>query len=214
MGLGGVNALDAKGEDAKGVADAVDFIADLRQAKDLGKLAIGRRVVVIGGGMTAIDAAIQSKLLGAEEVTICYRRGAEAMKASRYEQELAASKGVTIRHWLAPKRIHDKKGKLRTIELEYTEVRNGKLKGSGETIEIACDQVFKAIGQMLVADDLGVGGRLELERGKIRIDKEGCTSLAGVWAGGDCSSTGDDLTVSAVAQGRDAAESIHRALAG
>ncbi|TIW75593.1 MAG: FAD-dependent oxidoreductase, partial [Mesorhizobium sp.] len=79
MGLGGVNALRAEGEDADGVANAVEFIAELRQASDLSSLPVGRRVVVIGGGMTAVDAAVQSKLLGAEEVTICYRRGQEHM---------------------------------------------------------------------------------------------------------------------------------------
>ncbi len=211
MGLGGVNALDAKGENADGVADAVEFIADLRQASDLGKLEIGRRVVVIGGGMTAIDAAIQSKLLGAEEVTICYRRGVDAMKASPYEQELAAAKGVTIRHWLAPKKIRTEDGKVTGIKLDYTQDKDGKLATTGETLKLSCDQVFKAIGQKLVADNLGKKSP-ELERGKIRVDEEGRTSLEGVWAGGDCTSTGDDLTVSAVAQGRDAAESINRAL--
>ncbi len=102
MGLAGVNALRAEGEDAAGVDNAVDFIAELRQASDLGALPVGRRVVVIGGGMTAIDAAVQSKLLGAEEVTICYRRGQEHMNASEFEQDLAAANGVIIRHWLQP----------------------------------------------------------------------------------------------------------------
>jgi dihydropyrimidine dehydrogenase (NAD+) subunit PreT len=75
FGLGGVNALRAEGEDAEGVENAVDFIAELRQASDLSSLPVGRSVVVIGGGMTAIDAGVQAKLLGAEEVTIAYRRG-------------------------------------------------------------------------------------------------------------------------------------------
>src|SRR5688572_14465842 len=91
MGLGGVNALRAEGEDAAGVDNAVDFIADLRQASDLSTLPVGRRVVVIGGGMTAIDAGVQAKLLGAEEVTIAYRRGKEQMSASEWEQDLAAT---------------------------------------------------------------------------------------------------------------------------
>jgi dihydropyrimidine dehydrogenase (NAD+) subunit PreT len=82
MGLSGVNALRANGETREGVEDAVEFISDLRQAGDLGALPVGRNVVVIGGGMTAIDAAVQSKLLGAESVTILYRRGREAMPAS------------------------------------------------------------------------------------------------------------------------------------
>src|SRR3546814_18809887 len=93
MGLAGVNALAVPGDAADGVADAVDFIADLRQATDLAALPVGRRVVVIGGGMTAIDAAIQERLLGAEEVTICYRRGKQHMNASEWEQDLGASTG-------------------------------------------------------------------------------------------------------------------------
>ncbi|MEE9376040.1 MAG: NAD(P)-dependent oxidoreductase, partial [Rhizobiaceae bacterium] len=117
MGLGGVNALGLKGKQPKGVEDAVDFIATLRQAKSKSRLPIGRRIVVIGGGMTAIDAAVQAKLLGAEEVTIAYRRGAEQMNASEFEQELAATKGVTIRHWLQPTRFKTSAGKVSGIEL-------------------------------------------------------------------------------------------------
>ncbi|MDX8438662.1 NAD(P)-dependent oxidoreductase [Mesorhizobium australafricanum] len=213
LGLGGINALRAEGEDADGVANAVEFIADLRQASDLSSLPVGRRVVVIGGGMTAIDAAVQSKLLGAEEVTICYRRGQEHMNASGFEQDLAAANGVTIRHWLQPKRVIAENGKVSAIELEYTAISGDKLAGTGETLRLNADQVFKAIGQSFVPAHLnGSGEQIELEGGRIKVDAEGRTSLAKVWAGGDCIFGGDDLTVSAVAQGRDAAESIHRAL--
>ncbi|RWH73704.1 NAD(P)-dependent oxidoreductase [Mesorhizobium sp.] len=214
MGLGGVNALRAEGEDADGVANAVEFIAELRQASDLSSLPVGRRVVVIGGGMTAIDAAVQSKLLGAEEVTICYRRGQEHMNASEFEQDLAAANGVTIRHWLQPKRVIAENGKVSAIELEYTAMNGDKLAGTGETLRLNADQVFKAIGQSFVPAHLnGSAEAIELEGGRVKVDAEGRTSLAKVWAGGDCIFGGDDLTVSAVAQGRDAAESIHRALA-
>jgi glutamate synthase (NADPH/NADH) small chain len=208
MGLGGVNALRADGETAEGVVNAVDFIAQLRQSTDLAALPVGRRVVVIGGGMTAIDAAVQSKLLGAEQVTMVYRRGKEAMNASEFEQDLAASKGVTIRHWMAPKRVVVADGKVAGIELEYTAMVDGKLVGTGETLFIECDQVMKAIGQTLASDGEGV----VLAGGKIEVDAEGRTSLPGVWAGGDCATGGDDLTVTAVAEGRDAAESINRYL--
>ncbi|MGN6487884.1 MAG: NAD(P)-dependent oxidoreductase [Devosia sp.] len=206
MGLGGVNALRAEGETAQGVVNAVDFIAELRQATDLANLPVGRRVVVIGGGMTAIDAAIQSKLLGAEQVTMVYRRGKESMNASEFEQDLAASKGVTIRHWMAPKRVVVQYGKVAGIELEYTAMVDGRLVGTGETVLIECDQVMKAIGQTFASDGDGV----VLAGGKIEVDGEGRTSVDGVWAGGDCASGGDDLTVTAVAEGRDAAESINR----
>ncbi|MEO8883607.1 MAG: NAD(P)-dependent oxidoreductase [Devosia sp.] len=208
IGLGGVNALRAEGEAAEGVDNAVDFIADLRQASDVGKLPVGRRVVVIGGGMTAIDAAVQAKLLGADEVTMVYRRGKDAMNASTFEQDLAASKGVTIRHWMAPVRVLTANGKVTGIELEHTAMVDGKLAGIGDKMTIAADQVFKAIGQTLATDGEG----LTLAGGKIEVDDEGKTSMAKVWAGGDCATGGDDLTVTAVAEGRDAAESINRML--
>ncbi|TPJ73927.1 NAD(P)-dependent oxidoreductase [Mesorhizobium sp. B2-6-2] len=214
MGLGGVNALRAEGEDVDGVLNAVEFISELRQASDLSGLPVGRRVIVIGGGMTAVDAAVQSKLLGAEEVTICYRRGQEHMNASEFEQDLAAANGVTIRHWLQPKRVIAENGKVSAIELEYTALSGDKLIGTGETLRLNADQVLKAIGQSFVPAHLnGSAEQIELEGGRIKVDAEGRTSLGKVWAGGDCIFGGDDLTVSAVAQGRDAAESIHRALA-
>ncbi len=205
VGLGGVNALRADGEDKDGVRDAVDFIANLRQSSDLTTLPVGRDVVVIGGGMTAVDAAVQSKLLGAQNVTIAYRRGRDAMSASRYEQDLAASKGVNLLFNAQPVAIHGN-GAVREIELEYT-VDDGGLKGTGETFRIKADQVFKAIGQTLETD-----GGLTLEGRKIAVTGAGRTSRDGVWAGGDCASGGDDLTVTAVAEGRDAAEDIHAAL--
>jgi glutamate synthase (NADPH/NADH) small chain len=210
MGLSGVNGLGVEGENLFGVDDAVDFIAALRQTEDKATVPIGRRVVVIGGGMTAIDAAIQAKLLGAEEVTICYRRGKENMNASTWEQDLAASKGVIIRHWLAPKSIIGKDGKVAGIEVDYTAMTDGKLATTGETGIIAADQIFKAIGQSFVATGLGA---LQFDKGKIVVDSQGRTSIENVWAGGDCIGTGEDLTVSAVAQGRDAAESINSMLA-
>jgi dihydropyrimidine dehydrogenase (NAD+) subunit PreT len=214
MGLAGVNALRAEGEDADGVDNAVEFIAELRQSGDLAALPVGRRVVVIGGGMTAVDAAVQSKLLGAEEVTICYRRGKEQMNASEFEQDLAASHGVSIRHWMQPKKVVVQNGKVAGIELEYTAETDGRLSGTGETVMLAADQVFKAIGQSFVQTALnGSAESLVLEGGRIKVDAEGRTSMAKVWAGGDCVVDGrEDLTVSAVAAGRDAAESIHRAL--
>ena len=208
IGLSGVNALTINGSDADGCDDAVHYISALRQSNDLSTLAVGRRVVVIGGGMTAIDVAVQSKLLGAEEVTICYRGPQERMKASAYEQEIAATKGVLIRCQLQPQEIKtDDSGKVCEIILEYTENENGKLVGTGQTLTIRADQIFKAVGQTLTEYS-----ELKTENGKVVIDPTGRTSVDNVWAGGDCAVGGDDLTVSAVAMGRDAAVAIHATL--
>jgi glutamate synthase (NADPH/NADH) small chain len=201
--------MGAPNDEASGVEDAVDYIAELRQAKDLSALPVGRRVVVIGGGMTAIDVAVQSKLLGAEDVTILYRRGAEQMKASTYEQHLAQTKGVKIKHWVMPREVLAQDGKAVGLRCEYTREAGGKLSGTGETFDIPADMIFKAIGQSYV--DV-LGGRLELEGGRIKVDSLKRTSVAGIWAGGDCVAGGKDLTVASVDDGRRAAESIHQFL--
>ena len=208
VGLGGVNELRSAGEDKSGVEDAVSFIAELRQSSDLTSLPVGRNVVVIGGGMTAVDAAVQSKLLGADNVTIAYRRGRDQMGASRYEQDLAASKGVRLLFNVMPVAVHGN-GAAAEIELEYTTTQDGKLVGTGETQRMAADQVFKAIGQTLTAD-IGLG----LEGGKIAVTGDGQTSHKNIWAGGDCATGGNDLTVTAVAEGRDAAIAMHASLMG
>ena len=209
VGLGDVNTLGLAGEDMNNASDAVEFISDLRQSVDLSKLKVGRNVVVIGGGMTAVDAAVQSRLLGAENVTMAYRRGRDQMGASAYEQDLATSKGVRILYNVQPVAVHGN-GAVAEVELEYTKTENGKLVGTGETLRIAADQLLSAIGQKL--DDMPEG--LKLDGGKIAVSADGKTSVDGVWAGGDVASGGDDLTVTAVAEGRDAAEDIHATLIG
>ncbi|MCB8838462.1 NAD(P)-dependent oxidoreductase [Aurantimonas sp. VKM B-3413] len=214
LGLAGVNALGTDGETHSGSHDAVAWIADLRQTRDLSDLPVGRRVVVIGGGMTAIDAGVQAKALGAEEVTIAYRRRREAMNASRYEQEVAATRGVHIRCNLQPKRILTENGHVVGIELERTVAgEDGRLVGTGESVTIEADQVFKAIGQAFLPDGTdGEGEGIALEHGRIRVDAARRTSLDGVWAGGDCIAGGEDLTVVAVEDGKIAAFDIHAAL--
>ena len=202
VGLAGVGALGLEGEAAAGCENAVDFIAALRQQDDLAALPIGRHVVVIGGGMTAIDAAVQSKLMGAEEVTIAYRRSRERMAASRWEQDLAASRGVRLMFDVAPRALLGD-DRLREVELDYLH----DMAPTGETVRLRADQMFRAIGQRLEA----VEG-LALDGGKIAVSGAGRTSLDGVWAGGDCAAGGEDLTVAAVAQGRDAAMDIHATL--
>ena len=218
MGLSATPALGIPGEHFPGVQDAVDFIAELRQCADLATLPVGRRVVVIGGGMTAVDAAVQSRRLGAETVHMVYRRGPDALSASQAEQEWAQTNGVRIHYWLAPQEI------VSTLDLSnpaapdvghvcavrfarQTQV-DGKLQATGETEVLQADTVLKAIGQQLGNPMLSQSG-LALKAGRIATDAEGQTNLPGVWAGGDCRAGGLDLTVEAVEHGKQSAHAIH-----
>ncbi|WP_449370598.1 NAD(P)-dependent oxidoreductase [Thiomonas sp.] len=232
IGLADTRKLGIPGEALQGVHDAVDFIAALRQAhektpgrpklshpprgagrladpggaKNLQQVPLGRRVVVIGGGMTAVDAAVQSAMLGAEQVTLVYRRGAADMSASKEEQHWAQTHGVTIRHWLAPEALLGKEGRVQAVRFARQALRDGRLIPTGETETLQADLVLKAIGQTLGNAWLGDAG-LELAQGRICADEQGRTALPGVWAGGDCIG-GLELTVEAVEHGKRAAQSI------
>jgi dihydropyrimidine dehydrogenase (NAD+) subunit PreT len=215
MGLAGVRALEREGEALAGVVNAVDYIAQLRQTVDFASLPVGRRIVVIGGGNTAIDIAVQTKRLGAEDVTLVYRRGPDVMSATGHEQELAQINGVTIKHWARPVRLLGNHGHVVGCEFESTAVDDkGRLAGTGQRFILAADMVFKAIGQTFIPDGLS-GERaeaLELHDGRIAVDTQFHTSVPGVWAGGDCVAGGLDLTVEAVEHGKRAALAIDAAL--
>ena len=198
LGLQGVNALGVAAPDLPSIRDAVDFIAELRQS-DPAKVKVGKQVVVIGGGMTAVDAAVQSRLLGAEQVTMVYRRGVEAMSASTVEQEWALKHGVTIRHWAAPKEVS-------ANSVRFTNTQ------TGEEFTLECDMLLKAIGQTFITEP--IGSSIKLDKGRIVTDADGKTSHTKVWAGGDCRVGGKDLTVEAVEHGKVAAVSIDKTLRG
>ena len=214
IGLGGVNALGVDEPPLAGVFDAIDYIEKLRQARDLSELPVGRSVVVIGGGMTAIDIASQVKRLGAEDVTIVYRRGPQNMGASRKEQAWAQTSGVRIKHWARPLRLLGRDGALTAVEFERTRPdAQAQPADGGDLFIVAADMVFKAIGQMLVKDGLdGNANVLEMSAGRIAVDAQHRTSVPGVWAGGDCVAGGQDLTVVAVEDGKRAALAIDRHL--
>lgn len=214
MGLASTHQLGVPGDTLAGVLDAVDFIATLRQAADPSDVAVGRHVVVIGGGMTAVDAAVQSKLLGAESVTMVYRRGQASMSASQDEQDWALKHGVVIRHWLAPLALLPHGGDaahVGAVRLGTQAVVNGRLTPTGEEEVLPADMVLKAIGQRLGNAWLADTG-LTLRSDRIATDDDGQTSLPGVWAGGDCRAGGLELTVEAVEHGKRAALAIHRTL--
>ena len=211
-GLGTVNQLNLDNENISGVIDAVEYIANLRQASNKDELMVGKNIVVVGGGMTAIDIAVQSKLLGAEQVTIAYRRGKNAMAASEYEQALAKKHDVQIQYNLSPKKLISDESNVSAIEFDVmTSQNDGSIKATGESISLKADVVFKAIGQKLVTEGL-TDNSLELEKGRIVVDENRKTSLNKVWAGGDCILDGDNLTVSAVQDGKLAAISINETL--
>ncbi len=212
LGLQAVNALGVEGEETAGVIDAVRWIEDLRQSSDKSRLEVGARVVVVGGGMTAVDAAVQARKLGADEVTIAYRRGPMEMGASRYEQELAQMNGVRILHWVAPKAVVSEGNAVAAVDFERTALdASGRLVGTGRTLRLPADQVMKAIGQTFVSQPVE-NQTIVLEGGRIATDADMRTSMAGVWAGGDCVRGGEDLTVQAVDHGKRAALSIHAAI--
>lgn len=214
IGLGSTNALGLDRESLSGVGSAIEYIAEIRQADDLGKLPVGRRVVVIGGGMTAIDIAVQSKRLGAEVVDLVYRRGPEQMGASRYEQNLAQTNGVKIHHWAQPVELRGD-DHVTNIRFERTALgSDGRLSSQGDGFELTADTVFKAIGQILDVGVLGNTPELEFRHDRIVVNEAGRTTLRDVWAGGDCVAAGDDLTVTAVQQGKVAAIDIDRRLRG
>jgi glutamate synthase (NADPH/NADH) small chain len=204
IGLAGVRALELEGETLHGVYNAVDFIEQVRQADDLASVPVGRRVVVIGGGNTAIDAAVQSRKLGAQTVTMVYRRGVETMGATWAEREFAQHNGVSIITHAKPVRLLSAGDQVTGVEFENPQ---------GERFVIEADMVLKAIGQILISDAIDAD-LLTLDGNRIAVDSSGRTSLANVWAGGDCAAHGGiDLTVQAVQDGKVAAETISASFA-
>ena len=210
LGLAGVNTLGIAEPASTAARAAVDFIAELRQAPSPAAVPVGRRVVVIGGGMTAVDAAVQSKLLGAEDVTMVYRRGPEAMSASGHEQQWAQTNGVRIKHWGAPQQVLVADGRVRGVRFARTALQGERLVDTDERFDIEADMVLTAIGQVFEAQPLGLS--LDLKGGRIATDAEGKSSHPKIWAGGDCRAGGRDLTVEAVQHGKLAAMSIDATL--
>ncbi len=212
LGLSSTHRLGVPGEDLNGVQDAVAFIATLRQTAEVSTLPVGRRVLVIGGGMTAVDAAVQSKLLGAETVHMVYRRGAADMSASKEELQWAQTHGVVLLHWLAPQEVLGagvgEGGHATGVRFARQALVGGKPTPTGETVTLEADSVLLAIGQQLGNPALAQAG-FQVNNGRLATDAQGLTSIAGIWAGGDCRAGGLDLTVEAVEHGKQSARAIH-----
>ena len=184
VGLGKTKGLGIPGEDLEGVVDALTFIEHLK-THPYRQTRVGKRVVVIGAGNTAIDAVTQAKRLGAEQSTIVYRRGEDDMPCYDYEYELAKRDGCSFRFHASPKRIVGN-GRVEGLEVERPDK-------SRETIP--CDMVIVAIGQ---------GSRTDL------TVPSGNPKL---FVGGDCANGGAEI-VNAAAEGVAAARKIHELLGG
>lgn len=220
-GMGKVPNLGIPGEDLAGVTEALSFIAETKLAEKEGleglkKLPVGKHIAVIGAGNTAIDAATIAKRLGAERVTIVYRRTDLEMPAYTFEYEFVKNEGVEFRFLTQPVEILGEGGSvagLRCIRMGLGEPgpdgrrRPEPVPGSEWVLE--CDQVIKAIGQEKLRGLQEVLG-LETEGGYIKVDKGLRTSNPKVFAGGDCIRiVGNAMTVTAAEDGKVAAQSIH-----
>ena len=200
VGLGATRRLNVPGENLPGVIDAVRFIADYKT----GAPRIASRVVVIGGGNTAIDAAVAAKRLGADAVTVVYRRGEGEMSAFGFEYEQARRDGIRFQWWTNVQRLEGS-GKAESIVGETT---------AGATIRIGCDLAILAIGQEHLVELLSRARRVELNRGLVAVNaRTGQTTNPKYFAGGDCVNGGREV-VDAVAAGKRAAIGIAEWLHG
>lgn len=216
VGLGRTMPLGIEGEDLPGVWEALDFVAQTH-TKPREQCACGRRVVVIGGGNTAVDVATAAVRLGAESVTIAYRRTAVEMPAFEYEYRLTLDDGIGWEFSAAPTRIRQDNGVASGVEFLRTrqsgQGRSARLETvPGSEFTLPADMVVKALGQSPLTELLESLDGLKIEKGRITVDPAtGATSVPGLFAGGDCISRGAEV-VDAVQQGKIAAAGINAAL--
>lgn len=194
IGLGGTHRLNIPGEDLPGVVDALRFIAEYKTAKP----SVGRRVVVIGAGNTAIDAAVAARRLGAEEVHLVYRRGEAEMPAFASEHELARLSGIQFHWW------------TRVVGISGTAMVDGIecIGPADRKFTLACDMVIPSIGQSRLTDLVARCGAVRMEDGRVAVNREtGQTNAPKYFAGGDCVNGGREV-VDAVADGKRAGTGI------
>lgn len=211
VGLGAIGRLGIPGEDLDGVIDALGFIEALKTDRETARgMVTGRHVVVIGGGNTAVDAAVQAVRLGAEEVSMVYRRGPERMTAYAHELDLARRSGCRFIHHAQPVRLHGTE-RVTGLELRRTRDDGDRLEPvigiAGSEFTLECDLVIEAIGQTprsaLIESIPGV----RLVHGRVEVDEHLRTANPRYFAGGDCVSGGQEV-VHAVAEGKRAAQAI------
>ncbi len=215
LGLGSVPALGIPGEEY--ILDGLEYIETSKMNPQ--QLRVGNQVVVVGAGNTAVDCATIARRLGAERVTMVYRRTEKEMTAYPHEYSFVKNEGVEFRFLTQPVEVLSEGGQvvgLRCVRMELGEPdasgRPAPRPVAGSEFVLPCDQVVKAIGQEkpTLAQVLG----LQTEKGYIKVNDDFETSLPNVYAGGDCvRARGAASTVMAVQDGKMAAFAIHRRLA-
>ncbi|MFI5459035.1 MAG: NAD(P)-dependent oxidoreductase [Isosphaerales bacterium] len=218
IGLGRTLPLGIEGEDLEGVWEALDFIFQTHSGP-FAECKVGANVLVIGAGNTAIDVATAARRLGANEVTIAYRRSEALLPAFAYEYELAKSDGVRFEWFAQPIRVLGVARAVRGVEFLRTELedkgsRSGRVSTlPGSHFVLPADMVIKALGQEALLDLVAALPDLKCEKGEILVDRTtGATSIAGLFAGGDCLRSGGEV-VDAVQDGKVAARGIDAAVA-
>lgn len=205
VGLGKTRSLDIGGEGLRGVYDALRFI-ELVKTREWRSVPIGKTVVVIGAGNTAIDAVTQAKRLGAEHAILIYRRGEKDAPAYDYELELAKSDGIEFIWHTEPVRVmSDGSGSVAGLVCKRSD---------GSRFELACDVVIKAIGQTKMRSFFTDVCEVDTdEAGRVVVNDQMQTSNPKVFAGGDCVNGGGEA-VEAAQMGKLAAQGIHLFLTG
>jgi dihydropyrimidine dehydrogenase (NAD+) subunit PreT len=207
VGLGDTNTLNIPGEELDGVYDALAFIEHVK-TRDWLKVPLGRTVVVIGAGNTAVDAVTQAKRLGAERVIMVYRRTEKDASAYDYEIELARKDGIEFVWQAAPVGILSDDG------VRVTELRCEKTDGTLELFSIPCDMVIKAVGQQKMRSFFETVAQVELdEKGRVMTNEMMQTSKPKIFSGGDCANGGAEA-VDASQMGKLAAQGMHFVLTG
>ncbi len=210
VGLGKTAALGIPGEELAGVYEALDFIMPTRLQK-MQECVVGENVLVIGAGNTAIDVATAARRLGANSVTIVYRRGEAEMPTFKYEYELAKADGVKFLWQTVPQKIVGEKGKV--VGLQCVKAKPSTKDAKLEMIAssehtFACDMVVAALGQEPLYELYKTIPNLEVKGKKVAVDAStGATSVKGLFAGGDCVNGGGEV-VDAVEMGKIAARGI------
>lgn len=211
FGVGIARELGIPGEEMDGVVDAISFIYDIR-TKGFSAVPVGNRVAVIGLGMTAIDAATQAKRLGANEVSIVYRRTYDEKPCTDAELDIAKLDGCNIMWLAAPKEVIGVNGKVTALVCSIMQLGEPDAGGrrspvdTGQTFTLETDMVIKAAGQVPFTGLVNESG-LENIYGKVKVTGKTATSIPGVFAGGDAVNGGKEV-VDATQAGKDGARAI------